>query len=161
MKKQTVSCETKFAHVRAHSHMCDVHAKSILECACDVRSCGTFQDVRSHICKFLHTFCDISKTFGQSYTITSISSHCARLDSFMNQWMLFPFMNPWLLCPIINNRSNSNMPCSSMYPTFIPIYVKKKLSFTLGKGACDVRAAENRVCECSCVRGKKSLQLTV
>ena len=27
--------------------------------------------------------------------------------------------------------------------------------------ACDVRAAENRVCECACVRGKKSSQLTV
>ena len=26
--------------------------------------------------------------------------------------------------------------------------------------ACDVRAAENRVCECACVRGKKSSQLT-
>ena len=133
---QSVSCEKKFAHahVRAHSHMCDVHAKSILERAWDVRSCGTFQDVRSHICKFLHTFCDISKTFGQSYTITSISSHCARLDSFMNQWMLVPFMNqwmlvpfmnPWLLVPVMNNKSNSNMPCSSMYPTFKPIHVKK------------------------------------
>ena len=49
---------------------------------------------------------------------------------------------------------------------------KKILSFTLGKGACairtlakrtracDVRAAENQVCECACVRGKKSSQLT-
>ena len=27
--------------------------------------------------------------------------------------------------------------------------------------ACDVRAAENRVCECACVRDKKSSQLTV
>ena len=27
--------------------------------------------------------------------------------------------------------------------------------------ACDVRAAENPVCECACVRGKKSSQLTV
>ena len=27
--------------------------------------------------------------------------------------------------------------------------------------ACDVRAAKNRVCECACVRGKKSSQLTV
>ena len=26
--------------------------------------------------------------------------------------------------------------------------------------ACDVRAAENRVCECACVGGKKSSQLT-
>ena len=26
--------------------------------------------------------------------------------------------------------------------------------------ACDVRAAENRVCECACVRGQKSSQLT-
>ena len=26
--------------------------------------------------------------------------------------------------------------------------------------ACDVRAAENQVCECACVRGKKSSQLT-
>jgi hypothetical protein len=65
---------------------------------------------------------------------------------------------------------------------------KKKLSFTLGKGACanfgkththkrthvcairilakrtracDVRAAENRVCECAFVRGKNSSKLTV
>ena len=71
------------------------------------------------------------------------------------------------------------------------IHVKKKiLSFTLDKGACacanfgkththkrtrawairilakrtracDVRAVENRVCECACVRGKNSSQLTV
>ena len=27
--------------------------------------------------------------------------------------------------------------------------------------ACDVRAAENRVCECPCVRGQKSSQLTL
>ena len=27
--------------------------------------------------------------------------------------------------------------------------------------ACDVRAAESRVCECACVRGEKSSQLTV
>ena len=27
--------------------------------------------------------------------------------------------------------------------------------------ACDVHEAENRVCECACVRGKKSAQLTV
>ena len=51
MKKQTVSRETKFAHVRAHSHMCDVRVKSTLYCLCDVRACGVFFwtcDVRSH-----------------------------------------------------------------------------------------------------------------
>jgi hypothetical protein len=46
------------------------------------------------------------------------------LDSFMNQWMLFPFMNTWLLVPFMNNNFytmvNTYMPCSSMYPTFIP-----------------------------------------
>ena len=30
------------AHVRAHTHVCDVRAKSTFECACDVRACGTF-----------------------------------------------------------------------------------------------------------------------
>ena len=35
------------AHVRAHSHVCNVRAKSIFERACDVRS---------HICTFSHIF---------------------------------------------------------------------------------------------------------
>ena len=41
---QTVSCEIKFAHahVRAHSHVCDVRAKSLLKCVCDVRACSRF-----------------------------------------------------------------------------------------------------------------------
>ena len=41
---QTVSCEIKFAHahVRAHSHVCDVRAKRLSKCACDVRACGRF-----------------------------------------------------------------------------------------------------------------------
>ena len=39
-----VSCGKKFAHahVRAHTHVCDVRAKSIFERACDVRACGGF-----------------------------------------------------------------------------------------------------------------------
>ena len=49
--QQTVSCEIKFAHahVRAHSHVCDVRAKSILKSACDVRACGSFSAVRCAI----------------------------------------------------------------------------------------------------------------
>ena len=41
---QSVSCEKKFAHahVRAHTHVCDVRAKSMFERACDVRACGLF-----------------------------------------------------------------------------------------------------------------------
>ena len=37
-----MSCEIKFAHahVRARTHMCDVHAKRLLKHACDVRACG-------------------------------------------------------------------------------------------------------------------------
>ena len=48
---QTVSCEIKFAHahVRAHSHMCDVRAKSSLNRVCDVRACGPFSAVRCAI----------------------------------------------------------------------------------------------------------------
>ena len=50
-KIQAVSCEIKFAHahVRAHSHVCDVRAKSLLKCACDVRACDHFSSVRSAI----------------------------------------------------------------------------------------------------------------
>ena len=45
---QSVSCEIKFAHahVRAHSHVCDVRAKRLLKRACDVRACGPFLAVR-------------------------------------------------------------------------------------------------------------------
>ncbi len=41
---QAVSCEIEFAHahVRAHLHVCDVRAKSILKRVCDVRACGPF-----------------------------------------------------------------------------------------------------------------------
>ena len=46
---QIVSCEIKFAYVRAHSHVCDVWAKSSLKRACDLRACGTFWGVRCAI----------------------------------------------------------------------------------------------------------------
>ena len=55
------------------------------------------------------------------------------------------------------------MPCSSMYPIFIPIHITKKNPSLWAKvrvgvqilakrtRACNVRVAENRVCECACV----------
>ena len=48
---QTVSCEIKFAHahVRARSHVCDVRAKRLSKCACDVRACGHFSCVQRAI----------------------------------------------------------------------------------------------------------------
>ena len=48
---QTVSCEIKFAHahVRARSHVCDVRAKRLSKCACDVRACSHFSCVRRAI----------------------------------------------------------------------------------------------------------------
>ena len=51
LKIQSVSCEIKFAraHVRARSHMCDVRAKMVSKCACDVRACGRFMGVRRAI----------------------------------------------------------------------------------------------------------------
>ena len=67
-----------------------------------------------------------------------------------------------------------------LYPTFIPIQgACASACANFGKiartracavaikilakrtRACDVRAAKIRVCECACVRGKKSSQLTV
>ena len=44
---QSVSCEIKFAHahVRAPTHVCDVRAKRLSKCACDVRACGRFSGV--------------------------------------------------------------------------------------------------------------------
>ena len=49
--RQSVSCEIKFAHahVRARSHVCDVRAKRLSKCACDVRACGHFSCVRRAI----------------------------------------------------------------------------------------------------------------
>ena len=52
-----MSCEIKFAHahVRARSHVCDVRAKRLSKCACDVRACGHFSCVRRAIA-ILHVF---------------------------------------------------------------------------------------------------------
>ena len=47
--EQTVSCEFKFAHVHAHSHVCNVRAKSIMKCVCHVRACSPFSAVRCGI----------------------------------------------------------------------------------------------------------------
>ena len=46
---QTVSCEKKFAHahVRAHTHVCDVRAKQRLKRACDVRACEALRGLAS------------------------------------------------------------------------------------------------------------------
>ena len=61
--KQTVSCEKKsaHAHVRAHTHMCDVRVKQRLRRACDVRACGTFIGCAMCDRTFAHfrTFCEI------------------------------------------------------------------------------------------------------
>ena len=50
-KIQTMSCEKKFAHahMRAHSHVCDVRAKRLSNHPCDVRACGHFFGVRRAI----------------------------------------------------------------------------------------------------------------
>ena len=54
---QTVSCEFRFAHahVRVRSQVCDVRAKRLLKCVCDVRACVRFWvcDVRSQFRTFL------------------------------------------------------------------------------------------------------------
>ena len=70
-RNQTVSCEIKFAHahVRAHSHVCDVRAKGVFECVCDVRACGTFLGCAmcdrtfAHFHTFFVHFCDILRIF--------------------------------------------------------------------------------------------------
>ena len=47
------------------------------------------------------------------------------------------------------------------YPFAINVRVRVRNEFWAKRTrACDVRAAENPVCECACVRGKKSSQLT-
>ena len=55
--------------MRAHSHVCDVRAKSVFECACDVRACGTFLGCAmcdrtfAQFRTFFVHFCDILRFF--------------------------------------------------------------------------------------------------
>ena len=89
----------------------------------------------SHTQKDLDNFNEIvKKNKASAKTMTKSASSLKKigfkkqgLDSFMDQWMLFPFMNTWLLVPFMNNNFytivSTYMPCSSMYPTFIPSWL--------------------------------------
>ena len=61
---QTVSCKIEFAHVRKHSHLCDMCAKTILKCSCNVHAmclcAALFPPCNEHLHfrNLLHIFCD-------------------------------------------------------------------------------------------------------
>ena len=143
-----MSCEIKFAHahVRARSHVCDVRAKRLSKCACDVRACGHFSCVRRAIA-ISHVF----RTFlGKKRPNLGL---LRLLSIFFHGPTFFDFA--W----------NGNR-CIKKYKICFKIilYYKRACAIRILEKrtrACDVRAAENRVCECACVRGKKSSQLTV
>ena len=162
--------------MRAHSHVCDVRAKRVFECACDGRACGTFLGCAmcdrtfAHFRTFFVHFCDILRIFkvfsrfihfflmiSISYSICQFKWRKGKTQIPSKLWQKIGYVpyniRPYKgttvqqydrttvqpydcmtirwydgrpkLCYVVDSMYKS-LSILSMYPTFIPIHVKKK-----------------------------------
>ena len=90
----------------------------------------------------------------------SVRAMCVRVADLRCVTCESNFARFWVIKGLILDCFGQNLPQS--YPFAINVHVRVRNEFWAKRTrACDVQAAENRVCECACVRGKKSSQLTV
>ena len=166
-----MSCEIKFAraHVRARSHMCDVRAKMVSKCACDVRACGRFMGVRRAITNS-HVFGSNRPYFARFFLKKdlnfSFSHYCL---SFYMAYCAWNGVKPAKKCKVFALKLHFCYKCACACANFGKTHTQKRTRACacairiLAKHtrACDVRAAKIAVCERACMRAENPSQLSL